>query len=140
MTDRALMTTHLTTERDLRSFGILVGAVLAVIGAWFIYRGTRSPVPASLLLVGIVLIIAGLVRPRLLATPYRLWMKLAELLAVIMTTLILSVVFFLIVTPIGIVRRLMGADPLRRRAEPADSYWTDYTPRQRNSRHYEKMY
>jgi hypothetical protein len=53
---------------------------------------------------------------------------------------ILAVVFFLIVTPIGLIKRAMGWDPLHRRSAVGDSYWHPYPERQHNPRHYEKMY
>ena len=57
----------------------------------------------------------------------------------ISTRVVLAIVFFLVITPVGIVTRLCGWDPLRRRAAPADSYWKPYSARQRDPRHYEKM-
>ena len=53
---------------------------------------------------------------------------------------VLAIVFFLVITPVGIVMRLCGWDPLRRRAASADSYWKPYRARQRDPRHYEKMH
>ena len=61
---------------------------------------------------------AGLVAPRILAPAYRVWMKLAEVLAWINTRILLGVVFFGVVTPIGLVMRLLGRDPMRRQLEP----------------------
>ena len=48
--------------------------------------------------------------------------------------------FFLIMTPIGVVKRLLGWDPLDRRSGSRGSYWKPYSERQRDPRHYEKMY
>jgi hypothetical protein len=67
-------------------------------------------------------------------------MLLAEGLSFVTTRVILALVFFLVVTPIGVVKRLMGWDPLSRRAERRASYWQPYSERQRNPRHYEKMF
>ncbi len=67
-------------------------------------------------------------------------MGLAEVLAFAMTRVILALVFFGIVTPIGLLRKVLGGDPLRRRAKPADSYWWPYSDRQHNLKHYEKMF
>ena len=67
-------------------------------------------------------------------------MKLAEAMGFVMTRVILGVVFFLFVTPIGLVRRLFGGDPLGRRAARTESYWKPYTERRRDPKHYEKMY
>ena len=52
---------------------------------------------------------------------------------------ILTVIFFVVITPIGVIMRLTGSDPLQRRAPSARSYWKSYDARQRDTRHYEKM-
>jgi hypothetical protein len=57
-----------------------------------------------------------------------------------MTRVILAIVFFLVLTPIGLIKRAMGWDPLHRRAVPGESYWRPYSERQHDPRHYEKMY
>ena len=57
-----------------------------------------------------------------------------------MTSVILAIVYFGVVTPIGWIRKAVGGDPLRRRAAPAGSYWFPYSDRQRDPRHYEKMF
>jgi hypothetical protein len=123
-----------------RSFGLAVGAVFGLFGAWWLFRGKFVAAAPYVLGAGIALILLGATAPRLLATPFRLWMGLAEGLSFVMTRVILSIVFFCVVTPIGLVRRLLGADPLRRRAGRGESYWEAYPARQRETRHYEKMY
>jgi hypothetical protein len=82
----------------------------------------------------------GALRPRLLVVPNRLWMGVAEAMGFVMTRVILGLVFFLIVTPIGLLRRLTGGDPLGRRSRSAESYWKPYTERRHSPKHYEKMY
>ena len=84
--------------------------------------------------------VLGVLFPGVLRYPYRLWMKLAEGISYVMTRVTLAIVFFAVVTPIGLLRKAAGGDPLRRRARPADSYWWPYSARQRDPRHYEKMF
>jgi hypothetical protein len=67
-------------------------------------------------------------------------MFLAEILGFVSTRIILAFVFFFVVTPIGVVKRIFGWDPLGRRSGPAESYWRPYSERQHNPRHYEKMF
>jgi hypothetical protein len=67
-------------------------------------------------------------------------MALAGLLSLITTPIVLGLVFFVVVMPIGVIKRLSGWDPLRRRAPSAASYWTPYNARQRDPHHFEKMY
>ena len=123
-----------------REFGLVVGGVFVLLGTWWIYRGKFAAVSQVILPLGAGLILLGLVFPRALIYPNKVWMKLAEVLAFVMTRVILGIVFFLIVTPIGVVKRLSGWDPLQRRAGSSSSYWRPYSERQRDPRHYEKMY
>ncbi len=126
--------------RAQRDFGLLVGGILVAFAAWWIHRGKFPAARPWTLGVGAVLVVLGVAWPRALVVPYRAWMGLAEGLSKVVTTLVLSLVFFLVVTPIGVVKRLTGWDPLERRAPGRDSYWLPYEARQHDPRHFEKMF
>lgn len=126
--------------RAEREFGLIVGGVLFLLSSWWLYRGKFAGVSHVTILVGPALVLLGLLFPQALVLPNRAWMALAEALAFVSTRIILAFVFFGIVTPIGLVKRWSGWDPLNRRAAPSDSYWKPYTERQRDRRHYEKMF
>ncbi|HEU5131565.1 MAG TPA: SxtJ family membrane protein [Pyrinomonadaceae bacterium] len=126
--------------RAEREFGVLVGGVLLALRLWWWYRGKFEIAGFVLTLIGSALVVFGAFAPRLLVTPRKLWMKLAEAMAYVSSRIILAIVFFLVLTPIGLVKRAMGWDPLQRRAGSRDSFWQPYPERQRNTRHYEKMY
>jgi len=137
------MTEPTKRKRSLRAereFGLIVGGVLILLSGWWNYRGKFHSVATITLPVGAMLVLLGLAFPRALVYPNKAWMTLAEGLAFVSTRIILAFVFFVIVTPIGFVKRLSGWDPLHRRAATADSYWKPYSERQRDARHYEKMY
>ena len=129
-----------SNRRAERSFGLLVGGVFVFLAAWWTFRGrfpSAVPVVGG---VGALMVVLGLVYPRALYWPNRGWMAMAEALSFISTRIVLAIVFFIAVTPIGLVKRLTGWDPLRRRGAPDPSYWRPYPERQRDTRHYEKMY
>ncbi len=126
--------------RAEREFGLIVGGVLLLLGAWWYYRGKPASVVQITVLLGAALTILGFVLPRALVFPNKAWMLLAEGLSFISTRIILGIVFFLIMTPIGVVKRWLGWDPLHRRAGKTETYWRPYSDRQRDPRHYEKMY
>ncbi len=126
--------------RAEREFGLIVGGVLLLLSSWWLYRGKFSSVLPVTMPLGAALVLLGLVLPRALALPNKAWMAFAEALSFVMTRIILAFVFFGIVTPIGVVKRLFGWDPLHRRAAASDSYWKPYAERQRDPRHYEKMF
>ena len=118
----------------------MVGGAFTALGGWWSYRWNLGALPVILLGLGGGLILLGALLPVALVLPNRVWMGLAAVLSSITTRIILAIVFFGLVTPIGIVKRLSGWDPLRRRANSAESYWSHYAARQRDARHYEKMF
>jgi hypothetical protein len=119
---------HTDTRRQLRSFGLLVGGIFGLIGLWPMVWRQQSPRPWAVAL-GVALVVPGLVAPRILSPVYRAWMKLAEALAWINTRILLGLVFYVVVTPIGIVMRMLGRDPMRRRLAPNDEYRIRRVPR-----------
>ena len=128
------------TFRQEREFGLIVGGILLALRLWWLYRGKFEIAGAILTFIGSALVVLGAFAPRLLVIPRKLWMKLAEALAYVSSRIILSIVFFLVLTPIGLVKRAMGWDPLQRRAGSRDSFWEPYPARQQDPKHYEKMY
>ena len=126
--------------RAEREFGFVVGGVLALLSVWWMYRGKFPSISRYSLVVGVLLVLLGLLFPKALVWPNKIWLAFAEALGFVTTRIILALVFFAIVTPIGVVKRLFGWDPLHRRATRSDSYWKPYSERQRDPRHYEKMF
>ena len=126
------------TFRAQREFGLLVGAVFSLLGAWWFYRGKFATAAYVFAITGAVLIVLGAAIPRLLIVPRKLWMKLAEVLSFVSSRIILAIVFFLVLTPIGLIKRALGWDPLERRAASRESFWQRYPSRP--PRHYEKMF
>jgi hypothetical protein len=126
--------------RNEREFGLMVGGAFTALGGWWVYRGKPGVLTAIFLGLGAGLMLLGALLPIALVLPNRAWMGLAAVLSSIATRIILAIIFFGLVTPIGIVKRLFGWDPLCRRSNSAGSYWSLYADRQRDARHYEKMF
>lgn len=126
---------------DPRSFGLTVGGALALLAAWWWWRG-RPLVPwvAVAASIAAVLILLAWLRPALLRGVSAAWWNVARVIGWVNTRALLSIVFFAIVTPIGLIRRLTGHDPLRRRRSPALSGWSPYPARLQDPKHYEHMY
>jgi hypothetical protein len=132
--------TRKKSRRAEREFGLIVGGVLLLLSGWWLYRGKFPILSHVTLPIGGLLVLLGLIFPATLVWPNKAWMALAEVLSFVTTRIILAFVFFVIVTPIGFIKRLFGWDPLHRRATKSDSYWQPYSERQRDPRHYEKMF
>ena len=110
-----------------RSFGFVFAAVFSVLGLWPLVA-SREPRLWALGVAGAFLAVA-LVRPALLAVPNRLWMRFGVLLNRIVSPVVLAIVFYLVVTPMGLAMRLAGKDPLRLKARaPGASYWIPREP------------
>ena len=121
-----------------RSFGISVGTVLLLIAAFLVWRG-RILTAEILAPIGAVLLILGLTAPRLLKWPSAVWWKFAMVLGHVNSRVILTLAFALVLTPLGLLWRLIGRDPLamRRRNWPG---WSPYPARYRNANHFTRMY
>ena len=105
------------TRTQLRSFGLIVGGIFAAIGLWpAVVRG--ADVRLWCLGLAVVLILPAAIAPGVLAPAYRVWMALGALLGWVNTRIILGVVFFGLITPIGIILRLTGRDPMQRAFDP----------------------
>jgi hypothetical protein len=110
-----------------RSFGTLFVVVFAILGgfSWW-NNGTLYPYWLALSgLTGAVTLLA----PDWLTPLNRAWMKLAQILNMIVSPIVLGVIFFVVMLPFGLVMRIKGRDPLRRRYEAAaPSYWIPRDP------------
>ncbi len=117
-------------KKDLRSFAWVVGGAFVVFWAVFAWvlptlldKGGNYPLLAA---IGVVLALVGTVAPMILKPLYYGWMSLAFTLGFVMTRVILTIFFFLVLTPVGLVMKLIGRDALERKLDPgAESYWID---------------
>jgi len=81
------------------------------------------------LLIAAAFFLAALAAPRVLSPLRRLWLRIGLLIHTCMSPIILGLVFYTTVTPMGIVRRLLGWDPLRLRFDrDAVTYWIERHP------------
>ena len=114
--------------------------MLLALSAWWTYRGRYAAIVPVIAAAGAILLALSIAWPTALARPYKLWMSLAEALAFVSSRIILAIVFVFVVTPLGFIMRFTRWDPLQRRAAPRESYWVPYSERQRDRRHYERMF
>ncbi len=120
-----------------RSFGLSVGGVMIVVAAYMAWRGRDRAVLVAA--IGAALVIFGLLAPKLLKWPSAVWWKFAMVLGHINARVILTVAFALVLTPIGLLWRLTGHDPLARRRQTWHG-WSPSPARFKNPDHFTKMY
>ena len=121
-----------------RSFGLSLGSILCAIAVLSAFRGhvLRAEIVAG---VGAVLIVLAALMPALLKRPNDLWWRLARVLSYVNARVLLTVLFFAVLVPVGVVRRLAGWDPLGRRREKWAG-WLPHPPRYADPKHYSRMF
>jgi hypothetical protein len=117
------------SRRELLWFGVIALAVFALIGGVVYWRAESLPWAAAVWCVGVAF--SGLfyaVRPLRLPM-YRAWMYAIYPIGFAVSHALLAATFYLVFTPLGLLMRLVGYDPLRRPFEPdANTYWRRHDP------------
>ena len=128
-----------TSNRDLRKFGLMVGGVFLLLGLLFLARHpNRTP---YFVWPGGILLIAGAIIPRSLKWIYIAWMSVAFALGFVMAHVILTVLFFLVITPLGLVAQLAGKDFLSLKLDrAAKSYWIPRAQKSKSASDYERQF
>jgi hypothetical protein len=111
-----------TGGSELRKFGLTVGGVFLAVGALWWLR--HKPYYSWGFAAGALLVFPGLVRPGLLRWIYIAWMTAGFVLGSAVSTLLLTIFFYFVITPVGWLAKCFGEDFLNRKLEPAaPSYW-----------------
>lgn len=99
------------THAELRRFGATVGVAFLALGSllWWRDHLVAAPVVGAL---GGLLAAAGLAVPGRLGLVYRVWMGFAVALSKVTTPVFMAILYFVVLTPIGFLRRLLGGNPL----------------------------
>ena len=126
-------------KSDLRKFGITIGVILLIIAGFLFWSGKESL--QILFVLGAVLLVLGFTIPVILKPIYWVWMIFATILGWIMTRVILSLLFYLIFTPIGLVARLFGKQFIELKWDDSkDSYWNYRSKKYIMNDEYEKQF
>ena len=105
-----------------KSFGILFFIVFALISIWPLIQGGSLriwPIP-----IAILFLLLGLIDSKLLSPLNVVWVKFGELLGRIIAPVVMAIIYFFIITPIGLFMRLIGKDLLKIKFSNRQSYWT----------------
>ena len=115
------------SAKELRKFGILMAIPLTVIGILLLWRGRfLGPYVTGL---AALFLIFGLLFPQSLRMMDRFWMGFSRVLSIIMTLILLTLTFFLIITPLGLLMRIFSKDILQKRFDRTrSSYWVEVEP------------
>ena len=104
-----------------RGFGIVFFVVFLLISIWPSIEGQSIRIWA--LTVSLIFLVLGLLNSKLLSPFNLIWVKFGEVLGRIIAPIAMGVVYFIIITPIGLFMRLIGKDLLRTKFSKNNSYW-----------------
>ena len=132
------MKKHQDPDFKEKSFGKAVGGFLLLLSAVLWWRGriTNAEITAG---IGAVLVVLGLLAPKTLKYPSWVWWKFAMILGYVNARIILSIAFFVVLTPLGLLWRVIGRDPLAVK-HPNWPGWSPYPARYRDKDHFTRMY
>jgi hypothetical protein len=122
------------SRRDLTVFGFLLLVFAGVVGAGLYFRSGAHEAARIVWIAGAVLVSVFFAARPLQRPIYLGWVYATFPIGYVLSHLILGAVFYLVFTPVGLVMRLFGYDPMRRKMEPR-SYWVPRDP-QRPGRYF----
>ena len=126
-------------KSDLRNFGIIVGIILLIISGFLFWKEKESL--QIFLAIGITLFLTAIAIPFVLKPVYWIWMIFAIILGWFMTRVILSLLFYVVFTSIGLTLRFFGKQFLELRWDKSkESYWNFRTNEHLQNENYEKQF
>ena len=108
-------------EENNRSFGILFFIVFLLIAIWPVINS--EPIRIWSIIISTLFLILGITNSKILTHLKRGWIKLGEILGKVVAPIIMGFIYFIIITPIGILMRLFGKDLLNIKLNKNKSYW-----------------
>ena len=106
-----------------RSFGIVFFIVFLLIALYPLTYS--SEIRTWSVIISLIFLVLGLLNSKILAPLNKLWSKFGMFLGKIISPLIMGIIFFLVVTPISLIMRLLGKDPLNLKYNNKNSYWIE---------------
>lgn len=126
--------------RELREFGIAMLIGFGLIGVVIWFKWHNLGVAAGCWVFGAVSGLLGLSGTRAALPIYRVWMGIAFVMGNLISRICLVVFFYGLITPMGLIRRLIGRDALGLRARGRPSYWHDLPARPVDRQRYERQF
>ncbi len=110
------------SQSSNKSFGLLFFVVFLIIGLWPLKNG--ESLNFYFIIASVVFLILGLLNSKLLSPLNKSWIKLGEILGIIIAPIVMALVYFVILTPISIIVRVFGKDLLGLKfLKEKETYW-----------------
>ncbi len=105
-----------------KKFGLFFSMIFFIFGGYFLYADSMMSA-YFLIATSIIFLFFSLFKPNLLNPLNKIWMYFGYLIGIIVSPLVLSLLFFLIFTPVSILMKIVGRDELRLKFKKCDTYW-----------------
>ncbi|MFC2161906.1 SxtJ family membrane protein [Acidobacteriota bacterium] len=126
-------------KKDLRKFGVTIGIALTLLGVLFLWQGKEIYV--YFFILSATLIFHSLLIPNLLKPLQKIWMTFAVMMGWFMSRVLLSILFYIIVTPIGLITGIIGKRFLDLKFEKSkESYWNFRQAKEVKRSDYERQF
>ena len=106
-----------------KSFGIVFAVVFSLIALWPLIKGNEIRLWS--LIISIIFLMLGLLNSKMLTPLNKLWFKLGILLGNLIAPIIMGIIFFFVVTPTGIIMKLLRKDLIKLKKNNDESYWIE---------------
>jgi hypothetical protein len=128
------------SKKDLRIFSVAMLAFLAFVG-WVVWHKTGSAAAgAGVAAAGIAFALLGLSAPRAVRPVFVVLMVINYPIGWVVTHVVMALIFYVVVTPLGVIMRLCGRDPMERRFDPnAKTYWKPRRTETDSSRYFRQF-
>jgi len=134
------MDVDISSKKEQRNFGIVMAVAITVIGLirWGLHRGEP---PMTFFYIALAFLFLGLAVPRVLQPVLYVWLKFSLALNWVMTRVLLTVAFFVMIVPTRVIIRLFADDPLKRAWDAeAPTYWEEPEEQPTEFRRYYNQY
>ena len=126
--------------RELRWFGLLFLLFWGIVGGIVYVSAESFAVTVSIWLVALAVVVLYYLIPALRRPLYLGWLYAAFPIGWVVSHVVMAATFYLVVTPIGLLMRPLGHDPMKRRVdESAETYWVAYSPQRRSERYFRQF-
>lgn len=128
-----------STKKELRNFGLVVGGVLIAISAFLFYK--ERPAWPYFTTPGVVLAVLGLIIPSILKPLQKVWMGMAVIMGFFMTRVILTILYFGVLTPLAIAAKIFGKKFMELKPnKDKPSYWNIREVKELDKKDYERQF
>ncbi len=128
------------TAFDLKVFGLIAGGIITFIGFLVMRRTTTLVAPGIIWGMAAALVVVYYAIPNVRRLLYLGWMRVFYPIGWVVSHLLLAIVYYLVLTPIGLVMRLFGGDPMHRGFDrSAKSYWSVHPAETDASRYFRQF-